>query len=422
MIVSELVMHHDYQRGVAFDLSERRNHGVLEHVSTAGDTVVFTGGPGRVRIRPSDTLSDLQGLRVQVRFKITPTGTAHRHNLIEGYLCFALVVNSDWSLAGSIYDRNNSWTGATSPPGVVQPNRWHTATFVHDGISAARVFIDGVPVGEGFASPGPVRSVRAPYGLAVGHWPDPDDRYTLEGAIDEVKVWRVDKQSVKDLVDLCCLDRETWDEISHRAHVEGYDGDDLETTARQIIDLGSRLADATYGGGADSRREGRRLAADAVLALKTGNRDALGTVIGDVARDLFGAVGTADVQALGTEAIAMFDDTPGGPLVRRLLGRLGKHDQGPLPPDAELIARALCMDWALPARPPVRDDDRRPDPKNGGKNGTKETDDQPDPDPDLGGDWGFDSDRHDDDPSGRADSGSDVDTGKPPQRPDAAPA
>jgi len=36
-----------------------------------------------------------------------------------------------------------------------------------------------------------IRDISA-YGLAMGHWPDPDPRYTLDGYLDEVLIWRDD--------------------------------------------------------------------------------------------------------------------------------------------------------------------------------------------------------------------------------------
>lgn len=239
MIASRLVLWHTYSRGVAFDLSENRNHGRI--VDAQYDTPAFPealrfpGGPGAVWVLSSSSLSNLGALRLQVHFHWDPI-FEHRHNLIEGHLAFALFVNPDGSLQGTILNGLGNWDGAKSPPGVVASGEWHTAEFVHDGISNCTLYFDGNAVAESYSSPGPVRSVGS-HGVAIGHWPEPSDVYSFEGYIDNVRVWCDDP--IKDaghLIDCCCIDRPALaEQVATLADV-GLDASDLGDTAHGLLD------------------------------------------------------------------------------------------------------------------------------------------------------------------------------------------
>ena len=86
MIVSELVLHHAYTRGVAFDLSGKGNHGFLQGVGMVGGNAVFGGGSDAIRVKVSPTLKDLRAIRVQVTFKIS-FATPVSHRSFSGWRC-----------------------------------------------------------------------------------------------------------------------------------------------------------------------------------------------------------------------------------------------------------------------------------------------------------------------------------------------
>ena len=400
MIVSELVLHHSYSRGVAFDLSEHGNHGALQGVGVSGGNVVFGGGSDAVRVKASPSLRDLRGIRTQVTFKITPGPTPHRHNLIEGYICFALVVNGDYSLQGTIVNLDNAWDGALSPPGIVSPNTWHTATFLHDGFSTAKLWLDGVLVAENYNVMGPVVSVANPYGIAIGHWPDPDDRYTLEGEISEVKVWKSDPTKIRDAIDDCCIDRGSIDDIIHRAHQDGFYKPELDSVARDLLNLGQQMVGKFSGPDQASRDHARDVAKQATLAFTLGDGPAFRQLLADTAAEVAAKVPAAEITADTNELLGIMDRTPAGPVIRELvdLAMARKLDpSAPLPDEVAVWADALCLDWAVPPRRPPKGRDPK-----GGHEDPKDPKDPKHPRP-VGEDppgegWGEEGGQHEDPP------------------------
>ncbi|MGA9957355.1 MAG: hypothetical protein WBQ06_03670, partial [Acidobacteriaceae bacterium] len=117
--MNRLVVHQIYANGMAFDLSGFRNHGVPYAVSQAiapfAPGFDYTQQDSRVIVAPSTSLEDLLAVRAIVTFYLNPSGgLTRRYNLIEGHLCFALFVNPDGSLSGTILDADGNWAGAQS--------------------------------------------------------------------------------------------------------------------------------------------------------------------------------------------------------------------------------------------------------------------------------------------------------------------
>jgi len=107
--MNRLVMHHIYANGMAFDLSGYRNHGVPYDVSQAptpyAPSFTYTQPNSRVLVSASASLQDLIAVRAVTTFNLDPAGgITRRYNLIEGHLCFALFINPDGSLSGTIID------------------------------------------------------------------------------------------------------------------------------------------------------------------------------------------------------------------------------------------------------------------------------------------------------------------------------
>ena len=64
----------------------------------------------------ASSLEDLIAVRAIVSFYLNPPGgLSRRYNLIEGHLCFALFVNPDGSLQGTIVDAEGELGGGAEP-------------------------------------------------------------------------------------------------------------------------------------------------------------------------------------------------------------------------------------------------------------------------------------------------------------------
>ncbi|HST81869.1 MAG TPA: hypothetical protein VLL08_09075 [Kineosporiaceae bacterium] len=187
----ELVLHHRYENPQPHDLS---GHGSLGYAPAARaegrdgrpGAAVFDGAGDRVFVPPTPALTRPGGLRVDVSVRVEEFG--HRRTLVEGYLSFAVFVERDGTLAGSLY-RYQEWTGVASRPGLVPLDRWITVTFVAASDGTMFLIMDGETVASAYRELGPPAGVEWPFGLSVGAWPDADRR-VLKGRVDELKVWR----------------------------------------------------------------------------------------------------------------------------------------------------------------------------------------------------------------------------------------
>ena len=122
--MNELVVHHMYINGMAFDTSNKRNHGIPYSVSQAAPpfspSFDFAVPNSRVIVLPSASLQDLIAVRAIVAFYLDPPGgLSRRYNIIEGQLSFALFVQPDGSLMGTILDGTGNWL--TEFPESCQP-------------------------------------------------------------------------------------------------------------------------------------------------------------------------------------------------------------------------------------------------------------------------------------------------------------
>jgi Concanavalin A-like lectin/glucanases superfamily len=190
--VFELVLNYLFDGGTAIDGSGWDNHGrVIGPTPCRGRSgrrtaLAFDGIDDRVIALPSESLSSLGGVRALVSARLDSGG--QRRTLVEGYLSFSLQVEADASVSGSIYVDEN-WPGVRSPAGTMLPGSWLDVEFVYDGRDTFLLRVDDVIVANRVRTSGRVDSVRWPFGLTVGAWPD-GDRRMFEGAIDEVQVWR----------------------------------------------------------------------------------------------------------------------------------------------------------------------------------------------------------------------------------------
>ena len=411
MIVDRLAVHHTYEGRTAFDVSMNHHHGRLENVAPAAGVVRFEGGADCVRVMRSPTLAAMRAVRTTVRFAVPPqpwgidpwySGAGPRRmNLIEGYLSFALVIDADRSLHGTILDRSGHWRGTQSPPDTVTFGSWHEATFVHDGFSACRIDLDGVTVAEAFDVLGPVSAPQNPYGIAIGHWPDPDDRYSFIGDIGDVKLWIDRPEAIADTVNPCCIDREGIDELFGRLRGENlddpdFDPADYDTAVQAMLDLGSKTFGTIASGGEADRERAWDLARRFLLGFTTGDRDGFVNSIAEATRLAAQRAPAGTLEADSTALVAALQPTLLGPLaeavaagedprrVERLTRKLGIDDW----------LEAFCFGWAVPPREPPKDGDHRP-PDHPGKGRPADPVDR-DPD-DLPPSWGAGLAQHHDD-------------------------
>ena len=371
MIVDRLVIHHTYTGTTAFDVSQNHHHGTLEGgIAPSGGVVQFQGGPDLVRVRRSPTLAEMRAVRTTIRFRLPPLGIdpgfspQRRMNLIEGYISFALVIEPDKSLHGTILDRTGTWRGCQSAAGVLQPDHWHEATFVHDGFSACRIDLDGVTIAESFDALGPVTAPKDPYGIAIGHWPDPDDRYSLVGEIDDVKVWMNRPDAFVNVVDECCVDREGIDDLFDRLRGEKFDDPSFDpatyqAAAEAMMDLGGKTFGGIASGSEANRRESWDLARRFLLAFGSGDRDGFVETMAVATKAAAQRVPAATLEADAAALLDALHPTVLGPLIDAVMGGADEAAQARIGAKLGISdwLDAFCLGWGKP-RP---SDDRKPD-------------------------------------------------------------
>jgi Concanavalin A-like lectin/glucanases superfamily len=357
---TELVLHHRYRRNLAFDLSDNGNHGTLTgaHDEPSGPnagTLRFSGGNDRVIVAKSATTDRLREFHVKVRFNANGTAPV-RYNLVEAELCFALFIESGWRI-GATFLANDSapggaatsgWHGVFTAPGSVTPGRWHTVDYLHDGVSHARVFLDGTLIGERWDLVGPLQPL-GPQGTYIGYWPGNDSRYTFRGNIAEVLVWREGPQDeVSKGLDDCCVDRTWLDTRVEEARRAGWDADRALAT---IADLTGALrhAAAKVRGGDQARTERTADATRrAMAAMRNGHGDAFRDALSDLQLEINTGLSPDVRDHLANEVLGAMQASP--------LGVWLRDDERRMPFLAAAL-EASCLDKVAP---PIRDDRPRP--------------------------------------------------------------
>jgi hypothetical protein len=301
--------------GVAFDKSNNRNHGFPYSVTQAGGTFApgfeFRAPDSRVLVRASDTLQDLIAVRAVVTFFLDPPGgLVRRYNLIEGQLSFALFVQPDGSLMGTILDSAGQWNGAQSAPKLVAPGRWHQAELRHNGINECLVFLDGVQVGSSYSAAGPVRSV-GPSGVAVGHWPELPGVYTIEGYIRSIEVYKYDHvQAAKGLLDPCCIRRESLDEFADRLRTKGYTAEAARQQAMEILNFGLQLARTVCGSDPLVSKRQAQFADQAMAAFLRGDSASYNEALAEIAALTSSRLSGAQMNALHSRMEQLIKQLP----------------------------------------------------------------------------------------------------------------
>jgi hypothetical protein len=288
--MNRLVVHHIYANGMACDLSGYRNHGVPYSVSQAAapnaPAFAYNVGDSRVIVEPSQSLQDLIAVRALVTFYLNPAGgLTRRYNLVEGHLSFALFVNPDASISGTIVDATGNWTGVQSGPGVVSLGRWHQAEIRHDGVNQTTIFLDGMSIGSSYTAAGPVRSVGA-HGIAIGHWPEVSGQYTFSGFIREIWVYKYDPAvAAKSLLDPCCGKyRGALDETAETMRGMGYTAEKARAQGMDLIKFGLSISAQVRGNDPTRSQQHTILSAVALAAFKQGDSAAYTSALTQLAQ------------------------------------------------------------------------------------------------------------------------------------------
>lgn len=304
MAATKLILHHRYSGGIAFDFSDHANHGAvagaqLEHSGPSAGTLRFDDGPDRVDVVRSESTNRIREFHIQVRFRYQQPGghqPFHRMNLVEGEGSFALFVETDFNIgATSRWVSTGPGTSATGWAGIftamnsVSHAQWHTVDYLFDGIGHSRVVLDGALIGERWDHPAPIQPM-SPRGITIGHWPG-DDRYTLNGHIAEVKMWRdePERDPGRNLED-CCLDKGWVDERVAEARRAGWD---LERTLAAVDDLNGALravAGAVRGGDRARTLRIQEATRDAMAATRLGSRPGFAVALSTLRDEIDGSL------------------------------------------------------------------------------------------------------------------------------------
>lgn len=313
--MNKLVIRQTYIHQTAFDTSNNRNHGFPYAVTQAAGAFApgfqFRNPDSRVIVRPSASLQDLIAIRAVVTFFLDPPGgLVRRYNLIEGELSFALFVQPDGSLMGTILDANGQWTGAQSAPNLIAPGQWHQAELRHDGINECLIFLDGVQVGSSYGAPGPVRSV-GPNGVAIGHWPEPPGVYTMDGYIRGIELYKYDPaQAAKGLLDSCCIKRESLDDFADRLRAKGYTAQAAAQQAMEFLKFGLQLSAEVRGSDPAASKSHAQFSEQALAAFIRGDSAAYTEALAEVAALTTTRLSHAQLQALHNREEALVKQLP----------------------------------------------------------------------------------------------------------------
>jgi hypothetical protein len=188
----ELILSHQYHHGAALDSSGFENHGRVEGPALAEGRLAgtralgFDGVGDRIVIPPSRSLRDIRALRVDATVFLDELGG--RRTILEGFSSFALLVEPDGVLEGTIYN-GSRWEGVRGPEHGMPLRRWVRITYVYDGLNTSVLYLDDEELALDMRPLGEMEPVSWPFGLNVGAWPDRNHRM-FKGKIEEIQVWR----------------------------------------------------------------------------------------------------------------------------------------------------------------------------------------------------------------------------------------
>lgn len=361
----KLVLHHQYRMGMAWDISGFDNHGRTQQVVAGAGahegSLRFAHPGSRVDVTRAPSLDPSGAFRCSVLFDLSGPPT-RRYNLVESHLSFAFFVEKGYRLMATIVDATGAWNGVMTPL-QIDPfyggglSGWHRADCGHDGISTIWIAVNGRVVAVRDDVPGPVRPV-GPNGISIGHWPEPQDRYTFEGHLAETWLW-MDRPDPP--VDGCCVEREALARADEILRAKGWG-------VREARDMLTRLAVA--GGevraslDSAARPDYDRTAARLRAALHAQNWQEVGRQSAHARHMAEAAMPEADRERLARDVVdAMGDLLTDRALVEAALGAL-LFDKTP-PGDRGEDDEDRCRDWTHWGLERDPREDEVPEPKDG---------------------------------------------------------
>jgi len=192
------LLQYNFENHVAVDETGNGHTGVVSlpnadcwidaPVTGVATAILYDNPQSQVTVPDGPGLGGWPGFRVRAVF--APSDFDRRINLVEGDGAFALFVERDASLQGTIYD-GTTWYGVASEPGVIQPDTWYAADFEYNPATTLVLRLDGEIVDLMVTHGDPVRPV-GPAGIKIGYWPGGDDRYTFLGLMGPVAIDTLD--------------------------------------------------------------------------------------------------------------------------------------------------------------------------------------------------------------------------------------
>jgi hypothetical protein len=239
------IMHYPFKLPQqAFDITKFHQHGLafgVEHepngASAQSGAMLFNGQSSRVHVPFHQVWQELTALKIEALVRIDSLG--QRRNIVEGSLSFSLFVRADGVVTGTFLGPPTSgaphaasntlvatllgggsapdpfdtlgltpapsdepagdlvWHGVNTevdfaPDGqkrTLQPGVWTRVTFIHNGFSL-QLWLDDELAGYRDDIDAGVMGVQ-PEGVHIGAWPT-GNKYFLAGALDEIKIWKLD--------------------------------------------------------------------------------------------------------------------------------------------------------------------------------------------------------------------------------------
>lgn len=270
----KIFLHHRYLELPSRDLSGYGHHGTAFGLSLGEGALrnsAYFNGAGWIHLPVSSSMANISQFRASVVFRLADTvHSVSRMNLVEGSNSFAIFITPDRRVVFSLLDRLGVWTGCSTPPSIITNSRWHTLDIAHDGVSEARILLNGDLVASANNMFGPVRSVSTA-GVGIGRWPD-SPTYLFEGYISEVALYKFHPQPELDLLfGAACIDKNSIVNLFQRLYARANSPRVLEAWALNFQQLVTECAQATQRNDLTQTQQARSTVQAGVLALGSRN-------------------------------------------------------------------------------------------------------------------------------------------------------
>jgi hypothetical protein len=195
------LLHFNFENHAALDETGHGFHGNVElpgpdrwvnaPAEGIGTAVRFDHARSKIVVPASGKLAGWRGFRARAYFRADIA--TRRLNLVEGDSSFALFIEPNGVLHGTINDGSPQWWGVSSAPNCVQYQRWHCAELLYDTGQVLALSLDGRLLAVRTTGGLPIRPVGAA-GISFGYWPGGDARYTFSGLLGPVWIDTLDER------------------------------------------------------------------------------------------------------------------------------------------------------------------------------------------------------------------------------------